>query len=181
VASAAAPVSRTKTAPALASRNCSTPVKLWAAPGQLDRASECQAAGLERLRQAPHLSLAQHDNEPLAMFQRSSPLFMSTKMALEIWKCWFPWPLGIFSAAVGNDFQQPHGNQECAISNVQHVHPLRGTACAEHRRPVLGRRGVSWLRQERRLTGIELHVEGGEKCCCPGIIAHGATRSTSVR
>jgi len=28
------------------------------------------------------------------------------------------------------------------------------------------------LRQRRRLTGIELHVEGGEKCCCPGIIAH---------
>jgi len=30
----------------------------------------------------------------------------------------------------------------------------------------------SWRRQERRLTWIELHVEGGEKRCCPGIIAH---------
>ena len=27
-------------------------------------------------------------------------------------------------------------------------------------------------RQERRLTWIELHVEGGEKCNCPGIIPH---------
>ena len=30
----------------------------------------------------------------------------------------------------------------------------------------------SWRRQERRLTRIELHVEGGEKCCRPGVIAH---------
>ena len=29
-----------------------------------------------------------------------------------------------------------------AISNVQHVHPLRGTACVGRRRPVLGRRGA---------------------------------------
>ena|SRR5437867_9841470 len=30
----------------------------------------------------------------------------------------------------------------------------------------------SWRRQERRLTRIELHVEGGEKCCRPEVIAH---------
>ena len=30
----------------------------------------------------------------------------------------------------------------------------------------------SQLRQERWLTGIELHVEGGEKRSCPGVIAH---------
>jgi hypothetical protein len=29
----------------------------------------------------------------------------------------------------------------------------------------------SW-RQEWRLIWIELHVEGGEECRCPGIIAH---------
>jgi hypothetical protein len=30
----------------------------------------------------------------------------------------------------------------------------------------------SWRRHERRLTWIELHVECGEKRCCPGVIAH---------
>jgi hypothetical protein len=30
----------------------------------------------------------------------------------------------------------------------------------------------SWRLQGRRLTWIELHVEGSEKCSCPGIIAH---------
>ena len=30
----------------------------------------------------------------------------------------------------------------------------------------------SWRRQERRLTRIELDVEGGEKRSCPGIIPH---------
>ena len=31
---------------------------------------------------------------------------------------------------------------------------------------------ASQWRQGRRLTGIELHVEGDEKCRCAGIIAH---------
>jgi hypothetical protein len=30
----------------------------------------------------------------------------------------------------------------------------------------------SWRRQERRLTWIELHVEGREERRCPGITAH---------
>ena len=34
------------------------------------------------------------------------------------------------------------------------------------------RHGGSSRRQRRFLTRIELHVEGGEKRCCPGIIAH---------
>ncbi len=33
------------------------------------------------------------------------------------------------------------------------------------------RAGSSW-RQRRRLTSIELHVEGGEKRCRPSVIAH---------
>jgi len=37
---------------------------------------------------------------------------MTMKMVLEIRKWRFPWPLGIFSTSVGNDFQQPRGNQE---------------------------------------------------------------------
>jgi hypothetical protein len=37
---------------------------------------------------------------------------MFVKMALEIRKCWFPWPLRIFSMSVGNDFQHPRENQE---------------------------------------------------------------------
>jgi hypothetical protein len=30
----------------------------------------------------------------------------------------------------------------------------------------------SWRRQERPLICVDLHVEGGEKRGCPGIIAH---------
>jgi len=36
---------------------------------------------------------------------------MSAEMALDIWKWRFSWPLRIFSASVGNDFQRPRGNQ----------------------------------------------------------------------
>jgi hypothetical protein len=36
---------------------------------------------------------------------------MFVKMALEIWKWWFPWPLRIFNTSVGNDFQQPLENE----------------------------------------------------------------------
>jgi hypothetical protein len=31
---------------------------------------------------------------------------------------------------------------------------------------------ASSRRQWQRLAWIELHIEGSENCCCPGIIAH---------
>src|ERR1700730_7297864 len=37
--------------------------------------------------------------------------FMSVKMALEIWKWRVPWTTTISSRSVGNDFQQPLGNE----------------------------------------------------------------------
>jgi DNA-binding HxlR family transcriptional regulator len=39
-------------------------------------------------------------------------------------------------------FSGPVEIKKPAISNVQHVHPLRRTACVGGRRPVLGRRGA---------------------------------------
>jgi hypothetical protein len=36
---------------------------------------------------------------------------MCARMLLDIWKCWFPWPLRIFSMSVGNNFQQPRENR----------------------------------------------------------------------
>jgi hypothetical protein len=36
---------------------------------------------------------------------------ISKEMALDIWKWRFTWPLRIFSISVGNDFQQPRGNE----------------------------------------------------------------------
>jgi hypothetical protein len=36
---------------------------------------------------------------------------MSMILALDIWKCRFSWPLRISSMPIGNDFQQPRGNQ----------------------------------------------------------------------
>jgi hypothetical protein len=70
------------------------------------------------------------------------PAFMFVKMALEIWKCWFPWPLRIFSMSVENDFQQPRENQGTRHFQCPACPPLRGTACVGRRRPVLGGRGA---------------------------------------
>src|SRR6516225_4846122 len=61
---------------------------------------------------------------------------MFAEMALGIWKWQFPWPLRIFSTSVGNDFQPgPRKSRNAPFSNVQHFHPLRGTACVGRRRP----------------------------------------------
>src|SRR6516165_12230547 len=155
VASAAAPVSRTKTAPAPASRNCSTPAKLWAAPRQLDRTSECQAAEFERLQTAPHLSLTQHANEPLAMFQRSIPLSCPRKWPWKSENGGFPIFFAFSASRLEMVFSSPVEIKEPAISNVQHVHPLRETACVGRRRPgqAVGRRAGLQL----DLTGRVAH------------------------
>jgi hypothetical protein len=61
---------------------------------------------------------------------------MSMEMALEIWKWRLFWTFSISSRSVGNDFQQPRGNQ-----GFRHFHmsststPYRGPAYAERRRP----------------------------------------------
>jgi hypothetical protein len=61
---------------------------------------------------------------------------MFAEMALEIWKWRFPWPFCIFSASVGNDFQQrPRKSRNAPFSNVQHFHPLRGHGLRERLRP----------------------------------------------
>ena len=36
---------------------------------------------------------------------------MSAEMALDIWKWQLSWTSSIFSRSVGNDFQEPRGNQ----------------------------------------------------------------------
>jgi hypothetical protein len=115
---------------------------LW----MVDAASDAKRLGwLDRLRDyGRRLSWAwlKHANEPLAMFQRSSPLSCPRK---------WPWKSGnggflsffAFSACrLEMIFSSPVEIKKPAISNVQHVHPLRGTACVGRRRPVLGRRGA---------------------------------------
>ena len=61
---------------------------------------------------------------------------MSMKMGLEIWKWRFPWPLAFSAPRLEMIFSSLVEIKECAISNVQLVHPLRGTAFAGRRRPV---------------------------------------------
>src|SRR6266436_4253959 len=61
---------------------------------------------------------------------------MSVEMALEIWKWRLPWTSSISSRSVGNDFQQPLGNEvfrhfRCPTFPT----PYGGPACAAHRRP----------------------------------------------
>jgi hypothetical protein len=70
------------------------------------------------------------------------PTFMFVKMALEIWKCWFPGLFAFSACRLEMIFSSPVEIKKPGISNVQHVHPLRGTACVGRRRPVLGRRGA---------------------------------------
>jgi len=75
----------------------------------------CEAAGLarpdERLRHAPHLGLPQYANEPLAMSNSRACLHVRENGIGNL-EMLVSWPLRIFSMSVGNDFQQPRGNQE---------------------------------------------------------------------
>jgi len=107
-----------------------------------------QAAGLarpdERRRQVPHLSWVQHANE-CSRCPTVKPAFMFMKMALYIWKWRFAWPLRIFSMPVGNDFQQPRGNQGMRHFQCPAVHLLRGGTCVERRRPAQAVGALAWL------------------------------------
>jgi hypothetical protein len=60
----------------------------------------------EGLWQAPSLRLPGHSSCPPV---GSSIIFV--KMALDIWKSRLYWTSSISSSPVGNDFQQPRGNQ----------------------------------------------------------------------
>ena len=52
---------------------------------------------------------------------------MSAEMALEIWKWRLSWTSSISSSPVGNDFQQPRGNQSFRHFHMSTISPLRGT------------------------------------------------------
>ena len=54
---------------------------------------------------SPHPQLSIRDVQPVG------PAFMSVEMALEIWKWRLSWTSSISSRSVGNDFQQPLGNE----------------------------------------------------------------------
>jgi hypothetical protein len=132
VESAAASVSRTKTAPAPASCNCSTPVKF--AGRHKGGSFRRDVRGRGGVAAGASLELVQHANEPLVMFQSSSRFHVHEnglghlEMAASL-------ASSIFSMLVGNDFQQPRGNQETRHFQCSACPPLRGHGAAEHRRP----------------------------------------------
>jgi hypothetical protein len=61
---------------------------------------------------------------------------MSVEMALEIWKWRLPWTSPISSSRVGNDLQQPRGNQSFRHFHMSTIStPYGGPAYAERRWP----------------------------------------------
>jgi hypothetical protein len=95
----------------------------------------CQAGEMARsnegLWQAPSLRLPGHSSCPPV---GSSIIFV--KMALDIWKSRLYWTSSISSSLVGNDFQQPRGNQAFRHFHMSTIStPYGGPAYAERRRP----------------------------------------------
>ena len=67
---------------------------------------------------------------------------MSVEMTLETWKDGFPGLFAFPACRLEMISSSPLEIKECAISNVQLVYPLWGTASAGHRRPVRAVGGV---------------------------------------
>jgi hypothetical protein len=92
---------------------------------------------------------------------------MFAEMALEIWKWRFPWPLRIFSASVGNDFQQPRANerfghfQMFSISTLLRGDGLRWTSLAGPGRG--GPRPRPPRRDPERTTSRAANAERGDQ------------------
>ena len=62
--------------------------------------------------------------------------FMSAEMALEIWNWRLSRTSSVSSSLVGNDFQQPRGNQSFRHFHMSTIFtPYGGPAHAERRRP----------------------------------------------
>jgi hypothetical protein len=89
----------------------------------------------ESLRKTPYLSLRQPD-EPVAISTHRICIHLhenglgNLKMAASLASSHFQ------ACRLEMISNMPVEIKECAISNVQLVHPLRGTASAGHRRPV---------------------------------------------
>jgi len=67
------------------------------------------------------------------------------EMALEIWKWRLPWISSISSRSVGNDFQQPRGNQSFRHFHMSTIStPYGGPACPGHGRPAQAVEGQGW-------------------------------------
>src|SRR6266851_4629537 len=107
--------------------------------GMVNAASNAKRQGWldpdERLRQAPHLRLAQHANEPLAMSNRQGRPHVHEN-GLKSGNGSFPGLFAFPACQLEMISNTPAEIRVSAISNVQLVHPLRGTASAGRRRPV---------------------------------------------
>jgi len=79
---------------------------------------------------------ASFEVRPIRDVQPVGLAFMSVEIALEIWKWRLSWTLCISGGSVGNDFQQPLGNEGFRDFQMSSTStPYGGPAYAERRRP----------------------------------------------
>src|ERR1700730_10331487 len=104
----------------------------------------------ESLQQAPHLSLAQHADELVAISTYRICVYLREKWPWKSGNGSFPGLFAFSACQLEMIFSSLVEIKECAISNVQLVHPLRGTAFAGRRRPV---QAVGAFRPAAALSG----------------------------